>query len=164
MRALGGWSVVTGVTALGAGVAAGVFFAFSTFVMRGLDELPAGQSIAAMQAINRTAVTPAFMTLLFGTGALALVLGVRSLVSLDERGAWWAVVGAALYLAALVLTAAFHVPRNDALALVDPTSTGAGQDWATYVSAWTNANHVRTLLCTVAAASLGIGLITSTAG
>ena len=53
--------VLTLFAALGCGVVAGVFFAFSTFVMRALARLPARQGIAAMQAINVAAVTPAFM-------------------------------------------------------------------------------------------------------
>jgi uncharacterized membrane protein len=49
--------------ALGCGVVAGVFFAFSAFVMRALARLPAQQGIAAMQAINVAAVTPVFIRL-----------------------------------------------------------------------------------------------------
>ena len=60
---------LTLVTALGCGLNAGVFFAFSTFVMAGLRRLPAPQAIAAMQSINVTRRTPAFMTALLGTGA-----------------------------------------------------------------------------------------------
>ena len=37
---------------LGCGLVAGIFFAFSTFVMRALGRRPAGEGIAAMQAIN----------------------------------------------------------------------------------------------------------------
>ena len=36
---------------------AGVFFAFSPFVMKALARLPAEQGVAAMQAINVAAVT-----------------------------------------------------------------------------------------------------------
>src|ERR687895_14764 len=50
------------VTALGCGLVAGVFFAFSTFVMAALRRLPAAEGITAMQWINILAVTPAFMT------------------------------------------------------------------------------------------------------
>jgi uncharacterized membrane protein len=37
---------------LGSGLIAGVFFAFSTFVMKALARLPAAHGIAAMQSIN----------------------------------------------------------------------------------------------------------------
>ena len=51
-------------TALGCGTIAGVFFAFSAFVMKALHRLPAVQGIAAMQSINVVAITPAFMAAL----------------------------------------------------------------------------------------------------
>ena len=38
--------------ALGCGLIAGVFFAFSTFVMKALARLPSGEGMAAMQSIN----------------------------------------------------------------------------------------------------------------
>jgi uncharacterized membrane protein len=40
--------MLTFVTALGCGVAAGIFFAFSAFVMRGLDALPAERAVDAL--------------------------------------------------------------------------------------------------------------------
>ena len=52
--------VLTIVTALGAGLNAGVFFAFSSFVMTALRRLPATQSISAMNAINKAAPTAWF--------------------------------------------------------------------------------------------------------
>ncbi len=39
-------------SALGCGLIAGVFFAFSTFVMKALAQQQPSQGIAAMQAIN----------------------------------------------------------------------------------------------------------------
>src|SRR5258705_6992637 len=49
-------TTVTFGTALGAGLVAGVFFAFSSFVMAALARLPPAQAIAAMQSINVTVV------------------------------------------------------------------------------------------------------------
>ena len=43
--------------ALGCAMMSGVFFAFSTFVMKALARLPAEQGVAAMQAINVAAAT-----------------------------------------------------------------------------------------------------------
>ncbi len=40
---------------LGSGLVAGIFFAFSSFVMRALGQLRENQGIAAMKAINVTA-------------------------------------------------------------------------------------------------------------
>ncbi len=59
----------------------------------------------------------------------------------------WQLAGCLLYLVMIVVTAAYHVPHNDALALVDPDSAGAGTAWRHYLSSWTAWNHVRTLAC-----------------
>jgi uncharacterized membrane protein len=74
-------------SALGCGLVAGVFFAFSAFVMPALKRLKPAEGIAAMQAINVAAVTPAFMTVLFGTAAVCGALAVRALLAWDERSA-----------------------------------------------------------------------------
>ncbi|MDN5698593.1 MAG: hypothetical protein L0G70_11570, partial [Rubrobacter sp.] len=58
---------VTLAAALGCGLVAGVFFAFSSFVMAALKRLPAAEGVAAMQAINALAVTPMLMAGFFGT-------------------------------------------------------------------------------------------------
>jgi uncharacterized membrane protein len=50
-----------------------------------------------------------------------------------------------LYVAGIVLTIAYHIPRNDALGLVDPNGAGAAAEWVTYARNWTAWNHVRTL-------------------
>ncbi len=44
--------------ALGSALVAGVFFAFSTFVMKALGRLQPEQGIAAMQSINVTVLNP----------------------------------------------------------------------------------------------------------
>lgn len=49
-------SVLTLIAAVGAGLVAGIFFAFSTFVMKALNRPPPTQGIAAMQSINVTAI------------------------------------------------------------------------------------------------------------
>jgi uncharacterized membrane protein len=60
---------LTLVAALGCGLIAGVFFAFSTFVMSALARLQPAQGIAAFQAINITVYNPWFMGTFLGTAA-----------------------------------------------------------------------------------------------
>ena len=144
------------VAALGCGATGGVFFAFSAFVMRGLGRLPAPQGIAAMQSINVTAVTPPFMLALFGTAAACVALAVSSVSRWGEPGATAGFAGSLLYLIGTVLvTIAFNVPRNDALAAVDPQSAENARLWTDYLRTWTAWNHVR-----AAAALAAAGLIT----
>ena len=50
--------ILTLAAVLGSGLVAGIFFAFSTFVMRALGQLPENQGIAAMKAINVTVLNP----------------------------------------------------------------------------------------------------------
>ena len=54
-------AVLTLISAVGAGLLAGFFFAFSTCVMKALARLPPAQGIAAMQSINVTVINPVFM-------------------------------------------------------------------------------------------------------
>lgn len=124
----------------------GVFFAFSAFVMAGLNRLPSPQGIAAMQSINVTAVRPPLMMALFGTAALTVVLAVHALMHWGDRRALLIVIGAAVYvMGAVVLTGSFHVPRNDELAALDPSAPGSAGPWASYVREWTAVNHLRAL-------------------
>jgi uncharacterized membrane protein len=149
--------VLTLLAALGCAMMAGVFFAFSAFVMKALARLPAQQGIGAMQAINVAAVTFAFMAALFGTAAACGALAVWALFAWDERFAPYLLVGSALYLVGtILLTIVYHVPRNEALARVEPR--GAESHWRRYLSAWTAWNHVRAGTALAAAAVLTIAL------
>ena len=107
------------VAAVGAGLTAGVFLAFSSFVMAGLGRAPAPVGVRAMQEINRAAPSPVFMLTLFGTALLGVGLAVAAIVG---RGPGWGLVvaGAAAYLVCVGLTIGYHVPRNKALAALDP--------------------------------------------
>ena len=140
-------------TALGCGLSAGAFFAFSAFVMPALGRLPSGQGIAAMQSINKLAVTPVFMTALFGSALACAGLAAWAVVAWGERPAPWLLAGCILYLTGTIaVTIAANVPLNDALAAVDPTSMEAASLWARYLNDWTMWNHVRTISSTVACA------------
>ena len=146
-------------TAIGCGLNAGVFFAFSTFVMAGLARLAPGEGINAMKAINITAVTPIFMSLLFGTGLLCAVALVLALVNWGEPGSLLAVAGSALYVAgSIVVTMLCNVPLNNTLARVtEPDALGTAT-WKAYLRDWTRWNHVRTIACTLAMALFVIAL------
>src|SRR6201986_1954948 len=89
--------LLTLLAALGCGVIAGVFFAFSSFVMKGLARVPSAQGIASMQSVNYAAVTPSFMTALFGTAAAFLALIVCSVLSWHQPYAGYLLAGGLLY-------------------------------------------------------------------
>jgi uncharacterized membrane protein len=145
--------------ALGCGLVAGVFFAFSTFVMSALARLQPREGIAAMQAINITAINPLFMVALFGTAVACLFLAASSLLKWHQSGAAYLLIGSLLYLIGTVLvTLAFNVPLNNALAIVNPDSIDGANLWARYLTNWTIWNHARTIAALAAAAFFTIAL------
>lgn len=146
-------------SALGSGLVAGTFFAFSTFVMGALARLPAAQGIAAMQSINVVVINPLFMGAMFGTTLAGLALGVIAITGWGEPRAVYLLGGALLYLIGTVLvTMVFNVPRNDALAGLDPNSGEAASLWLRYVGEWTSWNHVRTAAALAASAAFILAL------
>jgi len=146
-------------SALGCGLIAGVFFAFSTFVMPALKRLPPAHSIAAMQSINKLAITPAFMTALFGTAVACLGMVAWDAISSSERPATLVLAGAALYIVGTIrVTIACNVPLNDRLATLHPQGADAAGHWDEYVTKWTAWNHLRAAASLAAAATLTIAL------
>jgi uncharacterized membrane protein len=146
---------LTLVTALGCGLSAGALFAFSSFVMRALARLQPAQGIAAMQSINVVAVTPAFMTALFGTAVACVAVAVWALADWDDSYGPYLLAGSALYLVGTIgLTMGYHVPRNNALAKVEPSTPEAASLWTRYLAEWTRWNHVRVAAGLAAAAAL----------
>lgn len=132
--------------ALGCGLMAGVFFAFSTFVMRALASLPAPKGIAAMQAVNVVAVRSPFIVAFMGTAGLSLLLAILAGVRRGEVGATPLLGGCLLFLiGTFLVTVVFNVPMNDALAAVSPDSKEGATLWADYLQRWTFWNHVRTV-------------------
>jgi uncharacterized membrane protein len=144
---------------LGTACMAGMFFAFSVFVMKGLDRLPAPTGIAAMQSINAAVGNPVFGLGFAGTALLCLVLAISSLVMIGEAGAPLVLAGSLVYLAGgLVLTVRYHIPRNNRLMKVDPASAASVEWWRRYVSEWTTWNHVRTVASLAAVGLFAIAL------
>ncbi|ABD07854.1 conserved hypothetical protein [Rhodopseudomonas palustris HaA2] len=144
--------------AIGCGLMAGVYFAFSTFVMTALARLPRASGIAAMNAINTEIVRSPFLPLFFGTTLAAAALAVVGALHWSEPGATAMVAGGVIYvLGMFVVTIVRNVPLNTTLAAADPESVAAAELWAAYVRDWTWWNHVRTVASTVACGLLIVG-------
>ena len=74
-----------------------------------------------MQSINILAVTPVFMTALFGTAVASLALAVWAVISWGERYAALVLAGGVLYLVGTIgVTMVCNVPLNNRLATVHP--------------------------------------------
>jgi uncharacterized membrane protein len=146
--------VLTIVAALGSALIAGVFLAFSSFVMKALVTRPPADGVAAMQAINEKVLNPWFLGVFLGTAGVCAVLAVLTVVAWAGPRSVLQLAGTVLYFAGcFVVTVAFNVPRNEALARVPPDSRGAAEHWAAYVRGWTWWNYVRTFAGIAASAA-----------
>jgi uncharacterized membrane protein len=151
--------LLTIVAALGAALIAGVFYAFSTFVIKALGRLPADDAIAAMQSINVTVINPLFLGVFLETAAVSALAVVAALTRWQRPGAAYLLAGGILYVAGTFLvTIVFNVPLNNSLAQLASGDPDAARHWAAYASRWTTWNHVRTAAALAAAASFTIAL------
>ncbi len=138
--------------AVSAALVAGIFYAFSSFVMPALGRVPDEQGRGAMNAINVAVYTPSFMILFIGTALLSAVLAVWSLFSIENLASQLVLVGSLLYVVGCFgVTIAFNVPLNRRLTEADAGSGDAL--WRRFLREWTIWNTVRTI-----AAGLGSAL------
>ena len=146
---------LTVAAAIGAGLSAGVYLAFSTFVMPGLRKQSPSHAISAMNSINKAAPSnPLLMLVLFGTGIVCVLLMITGLQHRGQPAAGWQIAGAALYLVSVLILVGYHVPHNNELMKVDPSGTEANAAWSHFYPAWMAWNHIRTLTAAGGAVSL----------
>ena len=137
---------LTFASAVGSGLIAGLFYAFSTFIMKALSNLPAAQGIAAMQSINVSIINPLFILVFMGTSLASLILGIFSSINLGEVNAVYLLAGGVFYfIGSFLVTVVYNVPLNDALAAADPATSEGVNLWNQYLSRWLAWNHVRTI-------------------
>ena len=140
-------------------LSAGIFFAFSTFVMRALALQPPPSGIATMQSINITVFNPWFYSAFFGPAIACFLLILFALQDWKQPIALYWLGGSLLYLGGtLGVTALGNIPLNEALAIVSPGSSDAMRVWSQYLTDWTFWNHVRTIAAFSAAAIFALSL------
>jgi uncharacterized membrane protein len=150
--------VLTLAGVLGCGLIAGVFFAFSAFVMKALVRLPAALGLEAMQSINVTVINSLFLSVFLGTGGVC-VLALAAAFLRDSPGTQFLIAGNLFYLAGVILvTRVCHIPRNEALAAVEATRADYATVWKQFVREWMIWNHVRAAASLAAAALLLLAL------
>ena len=132
--------------ALSSGLMAGIYFAFSVFVMTAFDRIPAANAVAAMNSINKVILRSLFMPLFFGSSLASIILIITGIGMWGKTGAVMILSAGVIYIAGMFLcTVFFNVPLNDRLARVDPNSAELQAEWQNYFRKWTLWNHVRTL-------------------
>ena len=126
--------VVGTIALLGSTLVGGIFFAFSSFIMKALAGVPAAEGIGAMQSINVVVINPSFLGAFFGTAVLSLVAGGLALAGRAHPSASFFLAGALFYLVGTILvTLLGNVPLNNQLATVSATDPGAREVWDRYL-------------------------------
>ena len=154
-------TAIAGVAAvLGAALVGGVFFTFSSFVMRALARLPPAEGLAAMKSINVTVLNPSFLGVFAGTAVLSLWMIVVAWKSWGSHSAVLFLAGAIFYLiGTFLVTGIGNVPLNDQLAAVAATDPAAVEVWDFYLERWTMLNTVRTAAAMISALAYTLGLL-----
>ena len=150
---------VIGALAIACAVNGGIFFAFSSFVMRALGDLPPAAGIRAMQSINVVAVTPVFMITLFGTAAACIAAAAYAVIAGSVATPSIVAAASIHVLGTIVVTIVANVPLNNALARLDPVAGDAVWRWARYRRQWLAWNHIRAGSGIVAAGLFAYALV-----
>ena len=142
------------VAGVGSAVTGGFLLAFSAVVMPALRSRPPAEASATMVAINEKAERIPFAGVFLVT-AVAAVVTIVTTVADPEPDSALRIVGASLYLAAVVSTIVVNVPLNRRLA-----AAGARREtfWPRFERVWMPWNHVRTALSVAGAIALLVAL------
>jgi uncharacterized membrane protein len=143
-----------GLSTIGAGLGAGLFYGYQISVIRGLAEVEDVSYVTTFQALNDTIVNAWFAPVFFGTVPLigiALVLNRRA----PRPVKIFIALALVLHIASFAVTVAGNVPLNNDLARVDPvTVESAALARADFEDQWNRLHLVRTLLSVAGFTSL----------
>lgn len=146
--------VVSWLTSAAGAITGGSLFAFSTLVMPALNKIPKSEAIDAMNAINDVAPKSLFIVPLISSAIGSVVVGGCAITQSPVPNRRLLIAGAAAGVAGFLVTMAYHVPHNDALA-----RAGASADWTSYAVPWNAWNHVRMVLALASSAAIAVGLM-----
>jgi len=149
--------VACAIAVVASGLAAGVFMAFSDFLMESFRTARPACGIEAMQMINRKVYASLFVSILWGLFAAAPLLIGFAVMRGAGSACGWIVAGAGVYvLGVMVVTFVFNVPMNKELDVMDDSASETQVYWtSTYLPSWTLWNSVRAFATTVS----GIGYL-----
>ena len=109
---------------------AGVFLAFSDFIMRSLAITGGVGGVEAMQVINREVFRWIFMTLFLGMAGVSILIAGYAWVGLNGPAGLLMMLAALVYLfGCFGVTVAFNVPMNQALAGMELASDATRDYW-----------------------------------
>jgi len=138
------WGLVA--VSLATGLVAGVFLAFSDFVMKSLAASQPAAGTEAMQIINRKVFQTLFMVLLIGCIPVTAAVAGYAYFFMTGPGVNYLIAAGVLYFVGVFgVSMVGNIPMNQRLAAM-PDGGGEAQGyWPSYVRGWVLWNHVRTV-------------------
>jgi len=135
--------VLVSAAALGSGIMGGIFYGFSSFVMKALGRIAPEQGVAAMNSMTMAVINPSFMLAFMGTAVVSSILCAVSYFRWQQFEGKLMLAGALLYLlGSFGVTMAFNQPLN--LKLAAMPSSEAVAFWPQYLENWMKWNLLRT--------------------
>lgn len=141
------------------GLLAGLFYAYSVSVMRGLARTADGTFVESMRQIN-VAILNGWFALGFAGAPLLTALAL--VVHLDGAELAWIALALVSALFTLAVTLTVNVPLNDELASVDEGDPGVAR--GRFEGRWVRWNLARTISSTTAFGCLVLALASNGAG
>jgi len=130
------------------GLMAGIYFAFSTFVMKALNQLPALHAAHAMNKINDVIVNTVFLPIFFGSTLWFAGLIVWSVADWQGTQSMLLISAALIYIVGMFFVTAFgNVPLNNKLKASEVSEEQLARYWPVYMAKWTKLNHIRSVSC-----------------
>lgn len=139
-------AIACAIAGFASALVAGVFQAFSDFIMRGLALAPSAAAVEAMQRINETVLRSVFLLSFLVLAPATLVLAIYAVVGLESWARLLVLLAAGVYWASVFAVTMFgNVPMNQTLAKLGAATHEAADYWQVYLRRWTHMNHVRTV-------------------
>ena len=137
------------------GLMAGIYFAFSVFVMKSLALLPDKDGAIAMNKINEVIVNTVFLPLFFVSSLGHVGLLIWAPFYLEGFKFWIIIAAGLLYIFGMfVTTVVGNVPLNNQLKNAESNDDMLILTWQNYLKKWTVYNHIRTVGCSISMALL----------
>jgi uncharacterized membrane protein len=139
------------------GVMAGIYFTFSVFLIKAMNELPALQAAQAMNKINDVIVNTLFLPIFFGSTLWYAGLVISAFADWQGQSSVLQIIAAAVYVVGMFVVTAFgNVPLNNRLKELENDDENLATYWHKYQGTWIRLNHIRTISCILALVILTI--------
>ncbi len=137
-------TLLCGSAILSGGIVAGIFFAFSDFIMKSLATIPPASGIEAMTSINRRVYRSIFIAGIWMVAILSAALIFAGFTQPKSPASYWLIGGGIIYiLGVIAVSFIYNIPMNHKLEALGTTNKESDSYWKRYLSKWLLWNHAR---------------------